>query len=155
MYYFNMLLWLSEVDSLSCGCARPHVYSQSLPTLAHFFISHLPPHSITRVRDSRSRRLHNEFRADSQRLYTYTFFFLFFFFLNASLRRAHASFLHPLFLSVFFSNPFFRFLFLSLCSGHLSTSRILTIGGEHRLLHNAWESKAITESSLSISETEM
>lgn len=152
MYYFNMLLWLSEVDSLLWLCTAPCVLSIS--TLTHFFISHLPPHSYHESRDSRSRRLHNEFRADSQRLYTYTFFFVFLLFKCFTPPRA-CILLTPSLSPCFFSPSFFRFLFLSLCSGRLSTSRILTIGGEHRLLHNAWESKAITESSFSISETEI
>lgn len=65
MYYFNMLLWLSEVDSRLC--ARPYVFFQSL---LPFFISgdfHL------------ARRSHNELRANSQRLYTHIFLLFFFF----------------------------------------------------------------------------
>lgn len=153
MYYFNMLLWLSEVDSLSCGCARPHVYSQSLPSHTSLYLTSLLT-LITRVetpvRDGYITSLepiHN--------VYIHIhFFFVFLLFKCFTPPRAYIL-LTPSLSLYFFSPSFFRFLFLSLCSGRLSTSRILTIGGEHRLLHNAWESKAITESSFSISETEI
>lgn len=98
----TILICFCDFRRWTLGCARPHVLSIS----SSFPLSHLPL-SISGA-ETPSRQLHNELRADSQRLYTYIFFFVFLKMLHSAVRVHLPSYI-----------PISPSLFLPLCSRYL------------------------------------